>query len=70
MRKNAEYEVTQRIVTQIEGDDEIKQAIEKFNDYIMSETLTLDLELVDSQDDTFTQWDINGHNVYIKTEVS
>jgi len=70
MRKTAEYEVTQRIVTQIEGDDEIKQAIEKFNDYIMSETLTLDLELVDSQDDTFTQWDINGHNVYIKTEVS
>jgi len=70
MRKTAEYEVTQRIVTKIMGEDEIKQAIEKFNDYIKSETLTLDLNMVDSNDDTFTQWDINGHNVYIKTKVS
>ncbi len=67
MRKTAEYEVTQRITTEIQGDKEIEKAVEEFIDYIKSETLTLDITMVDSNDETFTQWDINGHNVYIKT---
>ncbi|MDA3798249.1 MAG: isoleucine--tRNA ligase [Kiritimatiellae bacterium] len=67
MRKTAEYEVTQRINTDIVGNDEIKEAIEFFNDYIKSETLTVEINAADAHDETFTQWDINGHDVYIRT---
>ena len=40
LRKESGYEVTDRISVSIEGDDEIRKAVEAFGDYLFAETLT------------------------------
>ena len=50
MRKEAGFQVTDRISIKIDGNDEIKAAVEAFGEYLLSETLTekLDWEKTDS----------------------
>lgn len=61
MRKTADLEVTQRIAVRFCGDDAIKAAITRFQDYIMSETLSLSCEALADKPDKATDWDLNGH---------
>ncbi len=58
LRKDADYEVTQRIVATIDCDGEVKAALEAHREYIMGETLAdaLEFAAVDAP-----QVDLNGH---------
>ena len=47
MRKDSDFEVTDHIVLTIEKNDNINNVVERYNDYICSETLAV-LELVDN----------------------
>ena len=51
LRKDKGFEVTDRIRIQLEKHDGIVPAIEKFGDYITSETLAVQLELVEQPED-------------------
>ena len=63
MRKEADFEVTQRIELRVGCDDEVRAALESHRDYVMNETLTTAL-LFDSAQDAGV--DINGHPVSVK----
>ena len=68
MRKNAGYEVMDRIEVFYQTTDEVKQAIDKHKDYLMQDTLAVSFleekppagNGVDSQ-----PWDINGHSTIL-----
>lgn len=40
-RKDNDFDVSDRIITTINGDDSIKEAVEKFEEYILNETLSV-----------------------------
>ena len=44
MRKESGFQVTDRIQIKIDGNDEIKAAVEAFGEYLLSETLTEKLD--------------------------
>jgi isoleucyl-tRNA synthetase len=48
MRKDQDFEVTDRIVLTLESSDYIKDAIAQFGSYICNEVLATDLRIVDS----------------------
>ena len=58
MRKEEDFEVTQRISVTVEGDGELRQAIERFSDYIRGETLCKELDFSTVQGESI---DLNGH---------
>ena len=63
MRKAKDFDVLDNIIIKINPTDKIKQAIEKYEDFIKDETLTVDIvidENVDGED-----VDLNGENVRI-----
>ena len=62
MRKEADFEVTQRINVTVRGDAELKAALDAHIDYVKGETLTIDLAFADGEG----YIDLNGH----KTAVS
>jgi isoleucyl-tRNA synthetase len=66
MRKNNGYEVLDNINIYYDGNDEIKEAIELFEDYIKEETLAKSIERV--TDESFEKQDLNGHMTGIKLE--
>ncbi len=43
----------------LKADEAMKQAVEAFRDYIMNETLALELEYL--EDDSLEEFDINDH---------
>ena len=63
MRKEADFEVTQRIELRVGCDDEVRAALESHRDYVMNETLTTALLFDPAQD---AGVDINGHPVSVK----
>jgi len=65
LRKDAGFEVTQRIVITIDGDQDIVAAVTKHQDYIKSETLCRRLEFVAFEGEVI---DLNGHSVRVKVE--
>ena len=65
MRKEAGFEVTDRIKLFIEADDRLKQAISKFTDYIQKETLCLDLIFKSGQGSLSAEQEISGHPLYL-----
>ena len=67
MRKEADFEVTDRISIGFAGSDELKQAVQATIETIKSETLAeeVQLSLLDVSD-FIKKWEINGH----KTEIS
>ena len=67
-RKEQNFEVTDKILMSISTEDELKQAIEKFSDYISSQTLTEKIDFVENTDAGFVEFDINGVKAYIKIE--
>ena len=66
MRKDADYEVTQRIVVDIEADDEMRAAIERHADYIKNETLADELRFGAVEGEKV---DLNGHATGIKVNM-
>ncbi len=64
MRKNKNFEITDRIIIYYEQNDKLKSVIEKFKDTIMNETLSLDIVLKDVDGDSL---DLNG--VIVKVDV-
>ncbi|MDY3817392.1 MAG: DUF5915 domain-containing protein, partial [Candidatus Limiplasma sp.] len=57
MRKDAGFEVSDRIVVAYQADDELAAAIEAGRDFIMRSVLAVEMNRVDNDG---TQWDING----------
>jgi len=57
MRKEADFEVTQRIRVTVRCDADIRAALEAHADYVREEILALELEIVDGSGEI----DLNGH---------
>ena len=66
MRKEADYEVTQRIRVTVEADDELKAAIEAHRAYATAETLATALDFAACGDAPSV--DLNGHAAKIRVE--
>ena len=66
MRKNAGLELTDRISIQYRADAELATALERFQDYVRSETLSVALERQAEAGESFEHWDINGHPAEIR----
>ncbi|MDI6401952.1 isoleucine--tRNA ligase [Balneolaceae bacterium ANBcel3] len=61
MRKEASFELTDRIDVYLEGDDVMKASIEAMQEYVKSETLAESITFEDAGESDFTkQWDIDG----------
>lgn len=67
MRKEADFQITDRINVQYSGPAEIERAIESYEDYIRRETLADELE---SETDikNGTVWNLNGYDTTLKVE--
>lgn len=66
MRKNANFEMMDKISISFNGDDEIANAIQVYKDYIMKETLA---EIVEKVEDTGLEMqDLNGHETGMRVE--
>jgi len=65
MRKNADYNISDRINVTYSGDEMVREAVETFNDLIKGEVLALDLVISDNNGEAV---DLNGHtaNISIK----
>ena len=59
MRKEADFEVTQRIDVTVQGDDELRAALDAHADYVKTETLALSLTFADCP--AAPETDLNGH---------
>jgi isoleucyl-tRNA synthetase len=67
MRKEADFEITDRIRVAFSGPDALVNAIESFKDYIKEETLSNTIDF-DENLDNGTEWNLNGHNTLIRVE--
>ncbi|MDD4726233.1 MAG: DUF5915 domain-containing protein, partial [Tissierellia bacterium] len=66
MRKNNGYEVLDNINIFYEGSDEIKLAIDEFEEFIKKETLAKSIEK--TNDESLEKQDLNGQITGIKLE--
>ena len=66
MRKEADFEVTQRIRVTVAADDEMKAAVEAHREYVMGETLATELGFGECAG--AAEAVLNGHTVAIKVE--
>ena len=64
MRKEADFEVTQRIALAVACDAELRTALEGHLDYVKNETLATAVTLADGAGDI----DLNGHKTSISVE--
>ena len=64
MRKEADFEVTQRIKVAVASDADMTAALAAHMDYVKGETLAVDLVLADGAGDI----DLNGHKAAITVE--
>lgn len=67
MRKQADFEVAQRIHVRVAGNDAIDAALNAYTSYISNEVLAVSLTAVEALDNG-TEWDVNGHRVVIELE--
>ena len=65
MRKEADFEVTQRISLTVEADDETKAALEAHLDYVKNETLTTAFAFAATDAEAV---ELNGHSTKIKVQ--
>jgi len=63
MRREANFEVTDRIVMTVETSERVKSAFELFKDYICSEVLATHVEF---KQNSGTEWDLNGEPARIE----
>ena len=62
MRKEADFEVTQRIVVEVAADAEMKAALEAHLDYVKNEVLATEVKIAEGAGDV----DLNGHKTGIR----
>ena len=67
IRKNQNLDIVERIYLYYSTDEEIKDAINEYKEYIMNETLALDIIEKENLNDSY---DINGHNTYLEIETN
>lgn len=65
IRKNLDFNITDRIILTYYGDEEVNKAIENYQDFIASEVLANQIEYRDIEAE---EYDLNGHSVKIKIE--
>ena len=65
LRKNSNFEITDRINLYYNGDEDFDKCVSKFDSYIKDETLAVSLEKDESLNDPS---DLNGHSVSLKVE--
>jgi len=66
MRKEADFDVTDRIVVAFKSDTRTSEAVKAMDDYIMNETLAETMDYAPSGDYDYTKdWDIDGAEVTI-----
>lgn len=68
MRKNAGFELTDRIELYYHTGKEVAAAIEAFKDYIMDETLAVSIVKLDQKTAELEEWEINGYPTGLKVE--
>jgi isoleucyl-tRNA synthetase len=68
MRKDAGFEVTDRIRINFSADYTLFNAINQFNDYIANETLAESVESIVSEKSFFQEWTINEFYCKISIE--
>ena len=68
MRKESGFEVLDRIILYVSGNELLEQVIEKNKEAIMKDTLTLEIKHGEEID--YTETNINGEKLSIKVEVS
>ena len=67
IRKNKDLDIVERINLNFNADTEIEEAIEEYKEYIMNETLSLE---INKKENLKENYDINGHNVYLEIETT
>jgi len=65
MRKQRDFEMMDQIKIFFNADDEVKAAVEEHKDYIMKETLAVEMIAVASE---LAEYDLNGHKTGIDVE--
>jgi isoleucyl-tRNA synthetase len=65
MRKEADFEVVQRIKIYVDADDEMKNAVMRHIDYVKNETLAIEVAFMEISEGEI---ELNGHNTKIKVE--
>ena len=68
MRKEADFEVTQRIFISVNAGAEVAGALEKFRDYIMAETLCVELDTAGRETCGMVELDMNGRMAGVRVE--
>lgn len=65
IRKEKDFEITDRINIKYSGDSDIDKCVDKFLEFIKNETLAL---TIDSSDSLSDKIDLNGHDVLVNVE--
>jgi isoleucyl-tRNA synthetase len=65
MRKQRDFEMMDQIKIFYNADEEVKAAVEEHRDYIMKETLAVNLKAIESE---LVEYDLNGHKTGIDVE--
>lgn len=65
MRKQRDFEMMDQIKIFYNADDDVKAAISEHRDYIMSETLAVEMKAIESE---LVEYDLNGHKTGIDVE--
>jgi isoleucyl-tRNA synthetase len=65
LRKTSGLEITDRITICYESDSEVENAIDSYKEFIMNETLSLDIKVENNSEEEI---DLNGHTIKIKIE--
>ena len=65
LRKTRDFDIADRITLYYNGDDEVTEAVNKFEDFIKNETLSVDIVVKFNLKE---EVDLNGHNTQIDVE--
>lgn len=65
IRKENDYNIIDRINLYYKGDEEVDEAVNKFNEFIKKETLAINISV---KEEINNSYDLNGHKVFIETE--
>ena len=65
LRKTKDFDIADRIILYYNGDDEVTEAVNKFNEFIKNETLSIDIIVKFNLNQ---EVDLNGHTTYIDVE--
>ncbi len=68
LRKDAGFQVTDRIRIRVSGSDRLRAALQSMDAYIRQETLATDLEISEAVSVTSTQLDVNGEPANVAVE--